>query len=62
MLPIFPGIFNLFKCQHFEILYSRNANKHITIVVYIIINDNYRSDNTCWNADLKIKIFESFFK
>jgi len=28
-------VFNL--CQHFEILYSRNSNKHITIDVYITI-------------------------
>ena len=34
------GVFNL--CQHFEISYSRNANKHITTGVYITINDNYR--------------------
>ena len=34
------GLFN--KCQHFEISFSRNANKHITTCVYIAINDNYR--------------------
>ena len=31
------GVFNL--CQHFEISYSRNANKHITTGVYITINE-----------------------
>jgi len=37
------GVFNL--CQHFEISYSRNANKHITTCVYIAINDHYRQVN-----------------
>jgi hypothetical protein len=31
------GVFSL--CQHFEISYSRNANKHITTGVYITINN-----------------------
>jgi len=30
------GVFNI--CQHFEISYSRNANKHITTGVYITFN------------------------
>jgi hypothetical protein len=34
------GVFNL--CQHFEILYSRYANKHYITGVYIAINDIYR--------------------
>jgi hypothetical protein len=37
------GVFNLF--QHFEISYSRNTNKHITIGVYITIKYNYRLSN-----------------
>jgi hypothetical protein len=37
------GVFNLF--QHFEISYSRNTNKHITIGVYITIRYNYRLSN-----------------
>jgi len=36
------SVFNL--CQHFEISISRNANKHVTLCVYITINDNYSSD------------------
>jgi hypothetical protein len=34
------GVFNL--CQHFEISYSRYANKHYITGVYIAINDIYR--------------------
>jgi hypothetical protein len=34
------GVFNL--CQHFEISYSRDANKHYITGVYIAINDIYR--------------------
>ena len=34
------GVFNL--CQHFEISYSRYANKHFIRGVYITINDSYR--------------------
>jgi hypothetical protein len=34
------GVFNL--CQHFEISYSRYANKHFITGVYITINDSYR--------------------
>ena len=34
------GVFNL--RQHFEILYSRYANKHYITCVYIAINDIYR--------------------
>ena len=33
------GVFNL--CQHFEISYSRYANKHYITGVYIAINDIY---------------------
>ena len=40
-------VFNII-CQHFEI-YSRNANKHITIGVYLTINDNSR-----WAADIHV--------
>ena len=32
--------FNL--CQHFEISYSRYANKHFITGVYITINDSHR--------------------
>ena len=35
-------VFNI--CQHFEISISRNTNKHVTLGVYITINDNYSSD------------------
>ena len=34
------GVFNL--CQHFEISYSRYANKHFITGVYIAINDSYK--------------------
>ena len=34
------GVFNL--RQHFEISYSRYANKHYFTGVYITINDSYR--------------------
>jgi hypothetical protein len=34
------GVFNL--RQHFEISYSRYANKHYSTGVYITINDSYR--------------------
>ena len=34
------GVFNL--CQHFEISYSRYANKHYITGVYLAINDIYR--------------------
>ena len=37
------GVFNL--CQHFEISYSRYANKHYITGVYIAINDIYREVN-----------------
>ena len=40
------GVFIL--CQHFEISYSRNANQHIIIGVYITINANYRCANSWW--------------
>ena len=33
------GVFNL--CQHFEISYSRYANKHFITGVYIATNDSY---------------------
>ena len=33
------SVFNL--CQHFEISYSRYANKHYITGVYIAINDIY---------------------
>ena len=36
----FVGVFNL--RQHFEISYSRYANKHYITGVYITINDSYR--------------------
>jgi hypothetical protein len=39
----FTGVFNL--CQHFEISYSRYANKHYITGVYIAINDIYRQVN-----------------
>ena len=45
-LVIFLGVFNL--CQHFEISYSKNAIKPITIGVYITINHNYRWIYTWW--------------
>ena len=35
--------YGVFKpCQHFEISYSRYANKHYITGVYIAINDIYR--------------------
>jgi len=34
------GVFNL--CQHFEISYSRYANKDCITGVYITINNSYR--------------------
>jgi hypothetical protein len=34
------GVFNL--CQHFEISYSRNVNKHFITGVYITINETAR--------------------
>ena len=34
------GVFNI--RQHFEISYSRYANKHCIAGVYITINDSYR--------------------
>jgi hypothetical protein len=34
------GVFNL--CQHFEISYSRYANKYYITGVYIAINEIYR--------------------
>jgi hypothetical protein len=34
------GVFNI--CQHFEISYSRYANKHYITGVYIAINDIYK--------------------
>ena len=37
LIIIIFGVFNL--CQHFEISYSRNANKHYITGVYIAIND-----------------------
>jgi hypothetical protein len=49
------GVSNL--CQHFEISYSSNAIEHITISVYIKINDNYSPANI-WrfeHGDLKVK-------
>ena len=33
------GVFNLWQRQHFEISYSRYANKHFNTGVYITIND-----------------------
>ena len=38
--PFVKGVFNL--CQHLEISYSKNANKHFITGVYITINDSYR--------------------
>ena len=39
-IDVHDGVFNL--CQHFEISYSRYANKHFITGVYITINDSYR--------------------
>ena len=50
----FNGVFNL--CQHFEISYSRYANKHYITGVYIAINDIYRVFKV-GNAGLKSEIY-----